>query len=351
MKKISLYCLFLAFLTLSTPTAHATKIDKQKPLHIKINTIKLKNKINIIKGNFKKLDKENLKRSEQIVSNKKQFKKSNHIKRCASSFDTLTQQKIADSLMHYMHKQNRDKAIIHDIQTASQATNTDFKTMIIKAMIESDLGRLTTAKNSSARGIYQYIDATWLTLLKRYGAKIGYPQYAENLTTDLKTLKTIVKDNSRYSEDYLLNLRHDTKIASLIKAYQTKEDENALRSVIQNRTLTATDHYIAHMMGIPLAKKFYGMIEAESNTIPANIKNSPFKQAAALNPYFFYGSKRDPLTTQEIYKKFETLIERKEKQLLQIRQQYEKNLNPACTTPDITVSSSHLNKNRQIKLK
>lgn len=322
--KPKVFGLIFLGITISTPHTYASE---SKPKHIKIsNPISAyKHSINIIKGKKAPSPLSNKALKNKEPKNVKPYSVTSHTK--TPSYEKYNQKSynkeiLADSLKAYLKSQNRPTQIIDDILYATRTTNTDFSTMILKAMIESDLGRMTIAKNSSARGVFQYIETTWLMLIKRYGDKMGMPEYANAIIINPETLKADIKQDSRFSREELLNLRNNTRIASIIKAYQTKDDEKILKSILTNRSITATDHYIVHMMGVPLAKKFYNLIEHESPVILANIKHHQFQKAVKLNPAFFKDKNGRNLDAKEAYQQFLNKIESRYKMLNAIQSQY-----------------------------
>src|SRR5581483_12332988 len=64
------------------------------------------------------------------------------------------------------------------IQSASQATGVDFSFLLGAARRESGYDPGAKARTSSAAGLFQFVDQTWLATLKRHGAKYGYARYA-----------------------------------------------------------------------------------------------------------------------------------------------------------------------------
>lgn len=298
-----------------------------KPKLIKMSgAVKSSHGIKIIKGKNPTPPKETTdKTKDNILPTQKPEQKSAHIistHSCAEENDENHNEILADSLKAHLSAKNQNSSVIDNILFASQNIGVNFDLMIVKAMIESDLGRLTKNSKSTASGLFQYIDSTWLTLLKRYGNDIGAPQYAQALTINPATLQTEVKEESRFSREELLDLRFDNHIASLIKAHQTKEDSDALKFIKNNGIITATDHYIAHMMGIPLAKEFYKTLENESHIILANSSNSRFEIAARLNPAFFKSSDGTALSAQNAYQQFHDKIQRRYDILQTIQSKY-----------------------------
>src|SRR6476660_3912492 len=65
------------------------------------------------------------------------------------------------------------------IQRASQATGVDFSFLMKTAGRESGMNPHARSGASSAAGLFQFVDQTWLSTLKSHGAKHGYARYAE----------------------------------------------------------------------------------------------------------------------------------------------------------------------------
>src|ERR1700739_1489142 len=65
------------------------------------------------------------------------------------------------------------------IQRASQATGVDFSFLMKTAGRESGLNPAAHAGTSSAAGLFQFVEQTWLSTLKQHGAKHGYARYAD----------------------------------------------------------------------------------------------------------------------------------------------------------------------------
>ena len=211
---------------------------------------------------------------------------------------------LAGSLRTYMKAHSQDPALIDALFTATQETGVSFELMAIKAMIESNLGANTIAAKSTARGVFQYIDSTWLSLIKRHGKHIGYASYADALEYDPKTKRYNTYKNASISHEDILNLRDDAKASALIKAYQIIDEQAVLKEYKEGNAPTITDHYIMHMLGLPLSRTFYRLKNSNSPILPANLKNGMFSQAIALNPYFFYDKNKNALSAPQIYERF-----------------------------------------------
>src|SRR6201984_3464649 len=68
------------------------------------------------------------------------------------------------------------------IKQASSLTGVSFEYMLTTAKMESDFNPTAGASTSSAHGLYQFIDQTWLGTVKEAGAQLGYGQYADAIS-------------------------------------------------------------------------------------------------------------------------------------------------------------------------
>ena len=60
------------------------------------------------------------------------------------------------------------------IREASQATGTNFNYLLATAQVESGLNPQAGASTSSARGLFQFIEQTWLATMKQAGPALGF---------------------------------------------------------------------------------------------------------------------------------------------------------------------------------
>ena len=65
------------------------------------------------------------------------------------------------------------------IKQAASATGASFQYLLATAKMESDFNPSAGAPTSSARGLYQFIEQTWLATVKQAGGQLGYAQYAD----------------------------------------------------------------------------------------------------------------------------------------------------------------------------
>src|ERR1700691_1733952 len=97
-------------------------------------------------------------------------------------------------------------AVTGAIQQAAQATGTSFQYLLATAQVESGLNPQAGAATSSARGLFQFIDQTWLATMKQSGAALGYGQYAAAIT---KTASRHYQVTDPAMRSQILKLRND----------------------------------------------------------------------------------------------------------------------------------------------
>src|SRR6201992_1735724 len=68
------------------------------------------------------------------------------------------------------------------IKQAASSIGTSFEYLLTTAKMESDFNPKAGASTSSAHGLYQFIDQTWLGTVKEAGGQLGYGQYADAIT-------------------------------------------------------------------------------------------------------------------------------------------------------------------------
>ena len=206
----------------------------------------------------------------------------------------------------FMNEQGLDPEAIHAILEASEETGVDFDLMIVKAILESDLGRFNApiGVNGGARGMYQFLPTTWLTVFAWYGERYKDGQYA-----DLARAIRFDGNGNPYVNDpqvkqEILDLRSDHYIASYIKAMQVKYDERPnLRNMLGHEP-TFTDYYIVHFLGIPRARVFYRNLQNNPDGAAANV----LSREARYNRSVFYRGNQ-PRSFADVYNRLERIIE------------------------------------------
>jgi hypothetical protein len=177
------------------------------------------------------------------------------------------------------------------IRRASSATGVDFDFLMKTARRESAFNPNAKAPTSSASGLFQFIEQTWLATVKQHGAKHGYGQYAD-LIHRSSDGRWRVEGSAR---NVVLDLRFDPQAASTMAGELTASNAAYLRGRT-GREPGGGDLYAAHFLGPAGAAR---IMEAMA-TRPGASAAEMFPEAAAANRSIFYRHGR-PATVAEVH--------------------------------------------------
>src|SRR5580700_8599323 len=118
------------------------------------------------------------------------------------------------------------------IKQAAGATGTSFEYLLTTAKMESDFNPTAGASTSSAHGLYQFIEQTWLGTVKEAGGQLGYGQYADAITKTSSGDYTVSDPAARSA---ILKLRDDPTAASSMAAALTQSNSFKLTGTIGRR--------------------------------------------------------------------------------------------------------------------
>ncbi|MFN8759205.1 MAG: transglycosylase SLT domain-containing protein [Tagaea sp.] len=169
--------------------------------------------------------------------------------------------------------------VVDAIREASTRAGVDFKFMLAKAQTESSLDPASRARTSSASGLYQFIESTWLRTVRQHGAKYGLADYAGAIEDEAGMAR--VRDPA--TRRAILDLRFDPKIASSMAAEFAKSNHAQLEGAL-GTGVNSTDLYLAHFLGANGATRFL----AQHRNDPQRVAASLFPEAAAANKNVFY---------------------------------------------------------------
>lgn len=212
--------------------------------------------------------------------------------------------RLASAYALFMQQQGRDPAVLKAIMEASEATGINFELMVVKAVIESNLGMYDAPLhiNGGARGLYQFLPATFLAVFARFGGEYENGKYKHLADAiKMKGLEAYVEDEDIKKE--ILALRSDHKVAAYMKAMQLKHEEVPFLQKALKRDISITDYYIVHFLGIPRAKTFYRYLEKQPNRSAAGI----MRKEARYNRSVFYQG-RKALSFKKVYDRLERIL-------------------------------------------
>jgi len=179
------------------------------------------------------------------------------------------------------------------IKQAANSSGTSFEYLLTTAKMESDFNPTAGASTSSARGLYQFIDQTWLGTVKEAGAQLGYGAYADAITKSSAGTYSVSDPDTRKA---IMKLRDDPDAASAMAAVLTQSNSFKLTGMIGRRP-TDSELYMAHFMGVGGAAKLIANAEDNPQASAARL----FPNAAAANRSIFYERDGRARSVYEVY--------------------------------------------------
>jgi hypothetical protein len=184
-------------------------------------------------------------------------------------------------------------ALVSALSTAGDKSGVDFNYLLNTAERESSLD--PTAKNpkSSALGLFQFLDATWLQVMKQEGPRLGYQRYADAITIAPDGGYT-VKDGNLRAE--ILKLRENPQVSADLAAAFTRDNGQYLMDKF-GRMPSPGELYIAHFLGAQGAERLF----AAGLQNPDQSAAALFPAQAAGNRRIFYDSHGRARSIREVY--------------------------------------------------
>lgn len=162
------------------------------------------------------------------------------------------------------------------INRASAETGVSSDYLASLARRESAFSPTAQADTSSARGLYQFTEGTWLETLRQHGAELGLPNVADRIRTDRAGV---------------LALRDNPDLAIRAAALHSRDNANGLREVL-GRDPTDAELYSAHFLGLGGARQL-------ATADPDAPAHTLFPDAASANRSIFYRDGQ-PRTVAEV---------------------------------------------------
>jgi hypothetical protein len=182
------------------------------------------------------------------------------------------------------------------IARAANATGVDFSYLMNAAMRESSFKANAKNPKSTASGMFQFIEQTWLAMVKRHGDKHGLGELANKVRVDHSGRYSVPSNSARRE---ILGLRFDADTAAKLAGELTAENSDYLVRKL-GRTPTNAELYAAHVLG---AKNAAILAEAALERPDARAA-SMFPVAAKYNRSLFYGSGGRALNAAEAMARF-----------------------------------------------
>jgi hypothetical protein len=188
--------------------------------------------------------------------------------------------------------------LVEKIVRAGRLTATDPVLLMAIADKESAFRTEVQAATSSASGLFQFIEKTWLGVVREFGARHGLDKEADLLSRT---------ENGGGERARILDLRRDPYLSAVLAAEMLKRDSLRIQKRL-GRPLTGGEVYLVHFLGPDGAERMIDTINRKPDMVAADLLPRP----AAANRPIFYGSDTSggakSLSVSEVRSKFETMI-------------------------------------------
>ncbi|WP_066469393.1 transglycosylase SLT domain-containing protein [Bosea sp. WAO] len=192
--------------------------------------------------------------------------------------------------------------LVDIIVRAGRIVGADPTLLMAVADKESSFATTVQAKTSSATGLYQFIEQTWLGVVFEFGRKHGMVAEAALITRNGRQF--VVADANERQR--ILDLRREPYLSALLAAEMLKRDTLRLEKAM-GRHLTGGEIYLIHFLGPDAAQTFIETMEETPGASAAELLPRP---AQANRPIFYAeaGGETKTLSVSEVHKKFNEMI-------------------------------------------
>lgn len=181
------------------------------------------------------------------------------------------------------------------IQQAAATTGMPFDYLVAQAQQESGFKADARASGSSAAGLYQFIESTWLRMVRDHGDKYGLGDEARAIAATESGMR--VADPAARAR--ILALRDDPKLSAAMAAEYARGNHAQLAQTL-GREIGATDLYLAHFLGPNGAARFLSTLRTEPGHAAADL----LPEAAKANRAVFFDAGGRARSVHEIYTRF-----------------------------------------------
>jgi hypothetical protein len=183
------------------------------------------------------------------------------------------------------------RPVTRALRQAAESTGVGFEVLAAKAAIESGFQPAAQASTSSARGLFQFIDQTWLDAVRKHGAAHGLAQEAASISRSPSGRLTVAEPAER---NRILALRDDPEISARLGAEHLKDVSDALAPVL-GRKPDVGELYLGHFLGTGGAAKVLRAVAEDPSRAAADL----LPEAARANATLFRGSDGAPFSASQ----------------------------------------------------
>jgi hypothetical protein len=178
------------------------------------------------------------------------------------------------------------------LKRAAQATGVSFDYLARTAERESRFDPKARAGTSSATGMFQFLDQTWLGMVKQEGAKLGLGQEAQ----------AIAGEGGRFSvsdpamRQKIMAMREDPGVSAMMAGAFAARNGQQLEQAL-GRKPSEGELYMAHFLGASGARELISLARSNPDARAA----SSFGDAASANRSVFFDRSGRARTAREVY--------------------------------------------------
>nr|WP_278254160.1 lytic transglycosylase domain-containing protein [Sphingobium sp. BYY-5] len=192
--------------------------------------------------------------------------------------------------------------VTNAIAMASRRTGVDFSYLLGQAKIESSLNPTARAATSSASGLYQFIDQSWLAVVDKHGGEYGLGWAADAISRGSNGRYYVADPELRQQ---ILDLRQHPETASVMAAEHAADNKAYLEERL-GRDAEPVDLYLAHFLGVGGASKFLSVHDRAPQASAASL----FPAAARANRSIFYDREGNARSFSEIRDRFAAKLQK-----------------------------------------
>jgi Transglycosylase SLT domain len=189
------------------------------------------------------------------------------------------------------------QSVVEHVVKAAQTTDMDPALLMAIADKESNFITRAKARTSSASGLFQFVEKTWMDAMKLFGHRYGRAEEAQAIASGGGATQNRAK---------ILGLRNDPYLSAALAAEMLKKDGAKIAEKI-GRPLTAGETYLIHFLGPDDAARFMKTMSEAPNVSAAALLPRP---ARANRPIFYeqQGRKFNARSVAEVHEAFEEMM-------------------------------------------
>ncbi len=153
------------------------------------------------------------------------------------------------------------------IHHAAELVGVDRLYLFAVAARESSFDADAFARKTTAAGLYQFTEDTWLRVVKVFGARHGLDAYVVAIAADEGGAVSMPRGALR---ERLMRLRYDPGLAALMAAELARDNRQRLERVL-GRPVTPAEVYVAHFLGLAQAARMIDAAASQPETAAARL--------------------------------------------------------------------------------